>query len=51
MVYSPFDDWKDQPGQKRCIMEDAIDRRSVVLGGFARDLPSCVSIARKSLPS
>ena len=31
----------------RHVMEDAIDRRSVLTGGFARDLPTRVAVAVK----
>jgi hypothetical protein len=29
----------------RRVMEDAIDRRSVLIGSFARDLPARVAVA------
>src|SRR5438445_8196783 len=45
LAYSPFDDWENQTRPVRRVMEDAIDRRSVVTGSFAGDLPTRVAVA------
>jgi len=45
MAYSPFDDWENQTRWMCRVMEDAIDRRSVLTGSFARDLPARVAVA------
>src|SRR5437588_5423741 len=45
---SPFDDWENQTRWMRRVMEDAIDRRSVVISSFARDLSARVAVAVES---
>ena len=48
MACSTFDDREDQPRQMRRVVEDAIDRRPVVTGSFARDFPAGVTVAIES---
>jgi hypothetical protein len=45
MTNSPLDNWKDQPGRMRGIVEDAIDRRVVLLGCLMHDITARVAVA------
>ena len=48
IAYSSFDDWENETRRTRRIMEDTINRRSVLTGSFARDFSTCVSVAIES---
>src|SRR5947209_6160104 len=45
---SSFDDREHQPRRMRRVMEDPIDRRSVLTGSLAGDVPARVAVAAKA---
>ena len=40
-----FNNWENQTRRMRRVIEDAIGRRSVLIGSLARDLPARVAVA------
>jgi hypothetical protein len=47
VVYSPFDEWKNQARKMLCVLEDAVDRRPV-LAGRSHSLLHCALLQIRS---
>jgi hypothetical protein len=47
-THSPFNDWEDQARRRHRVMEDAIDRRLILIAAFAGDYAARVAVAVKA---